>query len=298
MNPLVQIHARAVDGKGAKMRLSTRTTLAVVTLLIAVKLVAWHMTSSLSMLSSLVDSGMDFLSSLLNFLAVGYALMPPDHEHRYGHGKVEYIAGLGQAAFISATALFIAFEAIGRFITPRPLENGMVGIGVMVFSTLVTFALVAYQRHVAKKTASAAVKADAVHYEMDVLSNLAVILAIVLATSFGWHWADPLFALAIAGYILYGAWQVGYAAFHNLMDREFSDEERGRIYEVARGLDGVKGARNLRTRRSGLLAFIQLTVDVDGTLSLKEAHDINDAVEHAVYALHPDAEIHIHTEPL
>ncbi|MBM3618532.1 MAG: cation diffusion facilitator family transporter, partial [Alphaproteobacteria bacterium] len=174
----------------------------------------------------------------------------------------------------------------------------MVGIGVMVFSIAVTLGLVLYQRHVVRVTASAAVKADAVHYEMDVLSNLAVILAIVLATFFGWHWADPLFALVIAGYILYGAWKVGHAAFQNLMDREFSDAERGEIYAAVRAVEGVKAARNLRTRRSGVLAFIQVTVDVDGALSLKDAHDINDAVEEVVYALYPDAEIHIHTEPV
>jgi ferrous-iron efflux pump FieF len=298
VNQLIGIHNRVANGKGALMRRSTRLTLAVVCLLIAVKTIAWQMTSSLSLLSSLVDSGMDFLASLLNFLAISYALLPPDHEHRFGHGKVEYIAGLAQAAFISGTAIFVGLQAIGRFIEPQPLENSDIGLGVMVFSMLATFTLVCYQRKVARETDSTAVMADVTHYAMDMLSNLAVIVAIGLATGFGWYWADPFFALAIAAYILYGAWEVGYKAFQNLMDREFSDEERGRIYEIARGLPGVKGARNLRTRRSGVLAFIQMTIDVEGALSLKEAHDINDQVEQAIEALHPDAQVHIHTEPV
>lgn len=297
MNQLIQIHHRAVNGKGILMRRSTRVTLGVVCLLIAVKIAAWQMTSSLSLLSSLVDSGMDFLASLLNFLAIFYALQPPDHEHRYGHGKIEYIAGLAQAAFISSTAIFVGFEAIGRFIDPKPVEHGAIGIGVMVFSIIVTFALVTYQSKVAKETESSAVSADATHYVMDISSNFAVIVAIGLA-GFGWYWADPLFALGIAVYILFGAWKVGCSAFQNLMDREFSDEERGRIYEIVRGVEGVKSARNLRTRRSGVLAFIQVTVDIDGSMPLKQAHDINDRIEEAIEALYPDAEMYIHTEPV
>lgn len=298
MSQLQQIHARAANEKGEVLRLATGFTLVAVLTLIAVKAAAWWMTDSLSLLSSLADSGMDLLASLLNFLAVRYSLQPPDHEHRFGHGKVEYISGLCQAAFISATAIFIGIGAVQRFFSPVEVQQSGVGIGVMVFSIVVTVGIVSYQRHAVRKTGSTAVKADSVHYLSDVLSNVAVIAALVLVEYTGWAWIDPLFALAIAGYILFGAREVGYAAFQHLMDREFSDEERGAIYEVARAIPGVKHAHNLKTRRSGLIAFIQLTVDIDGGMPLKEAHDINDLVEDAVQALHPDAEVHIHTEPV
>lgn len=298
MSQLQQIHARAVDEKGDVMRLSTGFTLAAVTGLIVVKAIAWWMTDSLSLLSSLADSGMDLLASTLNFLAIRYALQPPDHEHRFGHGKVEYISGLGQAAFISATAIFIAFGAVQRFFSPVEVQQSAVGISVMLLSIVVTLVIVIYQRRAVVHTGSTAVRADSIHYVADLLSNTAVIAALLLVEHTGLLWIDPLFALCIAAYILKGAWEVGHTAFQHLMDREFSDEERGAIYEVARAVPGVKHAHTLKTRRSGLIAFIQLTVDVDGGLSLKEAHDLNDLVEHAVQALHPDAEVHIHTEPV
>lgn len=295
---LLELHASAADEKSLHMRRASLLTLAGVGFLIGIKLVAWLATDSLSLLSSLVDSSMDLLASLTNFFAIRYALVPPDHEHRFGHGKVEYIAGMGQALFISVTAVWIAIEAVGRFFDPVPVERGMVGIGVMLVSIVVTLGMVSYQRRVIARTDSMAVRADYVHYVMDVLANGAVIIAIILSVWLGWIWADPLFALAIAAYILHGAWKVGSASFQNLMDREFGDDERGAIVQAVLAHPQVQGMHALKTRRSGLLSFIQLNIDVDGTLPLVEAHRITEEVEAAVQALHPHAEVLIHTDPV
>lgn len=294
---LRQIHAQAAEEKSQSMRHASMITLSGVALLIVIKLVAWAMTGSLSLLSSLVDSAMDLLASLTNFFAIRYALVPPDHEHRFGHGKVEYIAGMGQALFISATAIFVGIEAVRRFFAPVPVEHGAVGIGVMVVSIVVTLIMVRYQKQAIDRTDSTAVKADYMHYVMDVLAGVAVIVALLLSAFWGWTWADPLFALGVSGYILYGAWDVGFSSFQNLMDREFEDAERQAIAKAVVGVDGVQGVHELKTRRSGLLSFIQLHIDVDGQLPLTAAHDICEAVEQAVQALHPHAEVLVHMDP-
>lgn len=295
---LAALHASAADEKSQMMRRASMITLAGVLFLIAIKAAAWVMTGSLSLLSSLVDSGMDFLASLTNFFAIRYALVPPDHEHRFGHGKVEYIAGMGQALFISLTALAVGVQAVRRFIDPVPVEQGAVGIGVMVASIVVTLGMVRYQRRAVARTGSTAVRADYLHYVMDILANIAVIVALVLSAWLGWTWADPLFALGIAAYILHGAWEVGSTSFQNLMDREFSDAERDAITQAVLAQAGVRGMHELKTRRSGLLSFIQLHIDVDGALLLTEAHAITEEVEAAVQALHPHAEVLIHTDPV
>lgn len=295
---LERIHAQAAEEKSQTMKRASIITLSGVSFLIAIKLAAWLATGSLSLLSSLVDSAMDLLASLTNFFAIRYALVPPDHEHRFGHGKVEYIAGMGQALFIAGSAVVIGVEAVRRFIAPVPVEEGALGIGVMVITILVTLGMVSYQRRAMAATGSMAVRADYVHYVMDVLAGVAVIVALVLSTALGWTWADPLFALGIALYILHGAWEVGSTSFHNLMDREFDDAERMAIGETVLATPGVQGMHELKTRRSGLLCFIQLHIDVDGALSLTEAHAIAEVVEAAVQALHPHAEVMIHIDPV
>jgi ferrous-iron efflux pump FieF len=294
---LRSIHAQAAEEKSQSMRHASMVTLSGVALLIVIKVVAWVMTGSLSLLSSLVDSSMDLLASLTNFFAIRYALVPPDHEHRFGHGKVEYIAGMGQALFISATAVFVAIEAVRRFFSPVAVSHGAIGIGVMVVSILVTLAMVTYQKRAILRTDSTALKADYTHYVMDVLSGAAVIVALVLSYFLGWTWADPLFALLVSGYILYGAWEVGFGSFQNLMDREFEDAERQSIAKAVVAVAGVQGVHELKTRRSGLLSFIQLHIDVDGQLSLSSAHDICEEVERAVRVLYPHAEVLVHMDP-
>lgn len=293
-----RIHAEVSDEKSGHMRRASLVTLSGVTFLIVIKLVAWMLTGSLSLLSSLVDSAMDLLASLTNFFAIRYALVPPDAEHRFGHGKVEYIAGMGQAIFITITALIVAGEAIHRFVAPEPIEQGLAGIAVMVVSIVVTLGMVRVQKQAIAKTDSTAVKADHVHYVMDVLTNIAVIVALLMASYLGWQWADPLFALGIAAYIIKGAWDVAAISFQNLMDREFDNDERAAIECAVLENPQVRGMHELKTRRSGLLSFIQLHIDVDGALPLSKAHVITEEVERAVQQLHPNAEVLIHTDPV
>lgn len=298
MNQLKRIHATAASGKSRLMQRASLVTLSGVSFLIILKLIAWIETDSVSLLSSLVDSVMDILASLINFGAIYYSLQPPDKEHRFGHGKVEYIAGLGQVIFIFATASVVMIEAIRRFFHPVPLTHEWMGMGVMGISLVVTLGMVWFQRYVIRRTGSTTVKADAFHYLTDILANAAVLVSFVLAMGLGWLWADPVIAIGVSLYIFHGAWKLGRQSFDNLMDREFSDEERQRIKDVVTGQAGVKGMHEMKTRHSGILAFIQFHIDVDGKLPLSEAHEITEAVEKSVQELFPHAEVLIHTDPV
>lgn len=280
------------------MRLASRVTLSAVVFLIILKLMAWYMTESVSLLSSLVDSCMDFMASMVNFIAIRYAVQPPDDDHRFGHGKAEYIASMGQASFIAVTAMVVAIEAVLRFKSPVLISHSDVGIGVMAISLMVTVGMVRFQRYVMKKTGSTAVGADAAHYITDILSNAAVILTFIVVGYTGWHWADPVIALFIAAYILHGAWEVAKESFDHLMDKEFNDAEREEIVRVILAQQRVLGVHELKTRRSGLLSFIQCHVDLDARMSLHDAHEIAETIETAVQKLHPHAEVLIHMDPI
>ncbi|TMK33331.1 MAG: cation diffusion facilitator family transporter, partial [Alphaproteobacteria bacterium] len=165
--------------------------------LIAAKLVVWISTDSVALLSSLVDSFVDAAASLVNFFAVRQAIVPADREHRFGHGKAEPLAALGQSAFLIGSAILLMFEAVRRLVSPAPVEGAAAGIAVMVFAIAVTLGLVAYQRHVIRHTGSIAVGADELHYRSDLILNLGVIATLMLGSTLHLPILDPLFGGAV-----------------------------------------------------------------------------------------------------
>jgi ferrous-iron efflux pump FieF len=295
----VGTRASAYGGEGLAglVRLASYASVATALVLVLAKIVAYLMTDSVSLLSTLLDSLLDVAASLLNLVAVRHALTPADHEHRFGHGKAEPLAGLGQAAFISGSAVFLLFEAGQRLVTPHPIENTAVGVAVMVLSIVATIALVIFQRHVISRTGSVAIRADSLHYFGDLLVNGSVIVALLLAAATGWSRIDAVFGILIALYIVHTAWQIARASFDMLMDRELPDDDRRKIREVVAAQPGVLALHDLRTRAAGPNVFIQLHLEMDGRMSLYDAHAVADAVEKAVMQAYPGAEVIIHQDP-
>lgn len=279
------------------MRWATYASVSVASILIVSKLYAWTVTDSVSLLSTLIDSLLDAAASLINLLAVRHALQPADREHRFGHGKAEPLAGLAQSAFITGSAVFLLFEAAERLANPKMITGTEVGYVVMVISIVLTLILVIFQRYVVKQSGSVAISADSLHYQTDLLINASVILSLYLVSQMNWPLADPLFAIAIVAYIIYTAWQIGHDAYQILMDRELPDEDRDKIRKIVLAQPGVLGMHDLRTRSSGTQAFIQLHLELDGEMKLKDAHVIADRVELEVGSAFPNAEVMVHEDP-
>jgi ferrous-iron efflux pump FieF len=276
---------------------ATYASLAVAAVLIAAKLVVWISTDSVALLSSLVDSFVDAAASLVNFFAVRQAIVPADREHRFGHGKAEPLAALGQSAFLIGSAILLMFEAVRRLVSPAPVEGAAAGIAVMVFAIAVTLGLVAYQRHVIRHTGSIAVGADELHYRSDLILNLGVIATLMLGSTLHLPILDPLFGGAVGLWIIYGAVRIARLSLVQLMDREMPDTERARVRAIAEGHPEVTAVHDIRTRIAGPTTFIQLHIEMDGGMNLLRAHEISDAVEAQIQAAFPQAEILIHEDP-
>jgi ferrous-iron efflux pump FieF len=280
------------------MRLASYASVLTAFVLIAAKLIAWYLSDSISILASLIDSSLDLLASLINLLAIRHALQPADKEHRFGHGKAEPLAAVGQSMFIAGSAIMLLFQASGRLVNPQPLTAGIeLGVAVMVFSMLATVGLLLLQRFVIKKTKSSAIRADSLHYQSDLLVNFSVIIALLL-TQFGLVWFDPLMAVFIAVYVLFNAWKILRDAVDLLMDHEITDAERQQITQLVLNHPQVKGMHDLRTRRSGTTVFIQLHLELDAEFTLQHAHDVTEQVGQAVSALFDEAEVIIHQDPI
>ncbi|WP_406227547.1 cation diffusion facilitator family transporter [Pseudomonas siliginis] len=278
------------------LRLATRASVAVACTLIVAKAIAWWLSGSVSMLAGLTDSALDGITSMLNLLAVHYALRPADDDHRYGHGKAESLAGMAQALFIGGSAVLIAFQAYQRLQTPEPLGAPWLSIGVIVFSLLLTAALLMLQHRVIKQTGSNAVRADSLHYRSDLLLNGSILIALVLA-GMGFAQLDAWFGLGIAVYIFWSAIQIARESFSVLMDEELPTDVSQHMLELACSVPGVLGAHDLRTRISGNHWFVQLHLELPGELTLSVAHGISDQAAAAIHKEYPKAEVLVHADP-
>ena len=281
-------------------KLTARAALASVAtaiFLLTLKSIAAWKTGSVAMLGSLADSGLDLLASLVTLYGVRIASMPADHDHRFGHGKAEALAALFQVGLITASSVAIGWRAIGSLTADRPTESAELGIGVSLIAIAATFALLYYQRRVIARTRSVAIQADNVHYQSDLLLNLSVIAALVLDQYLGMTGADPVFGIAIALWLAWGAFRASSHAIDQLMDKEWPEEKRRRFVEVIARQPELKGIHDLRTRRSGAKDFVQFHVWVDPGMTVAEAHDVMDAVEARLEREFPGVEILIHVDP-
>lgn len=275
------------------------TNASVLVALVLIGLKAWALwrTGSVSVLASLVDSFLDSLASIITALAVRYSLVPADDEHRFGHGKAQSLAGLSQAILVAGSALFLFVQAVQRLLQPRAVEELSVGVGVMVVSMLLTGALVAFQRYVVSRTDSVAIKADSAHYLSDLLSNGAVLVALI-GVGFGWVWLDPLLAIAVGVLIVASAIGIANQAVQELLDRELPSDVQEKILRAAESVAGVLDVHDLRTRRAGHIDIIQMHIALDDELPLHQAHAISDEVENRLRQLRPGADILIHQDPI
>lgn len=279
------------------IRLATYASVSVAAFLIGFKLFAWWITGSISLQASLIDSLLDAFASLINVFAVHHALKPADQEHRFGHGKLESLAGLGQSLFIGGSAIWLLHEAWDRLSSPQPIEQPNFGIMVMVIAIVATFALVRYQSYVVKISGSTAIAADRLHYQSDLLINATVIVSLLGSHYFGFQWLDPLFGVLIGLYILWTAWIIVVQAFNILMDRELDDDLRDKILDIALSHPEVKAVEDLRTRSSGLQKFAQMELLIDPTMTLDQAHKVTEEVEQEILKKFPACQILIKSVP-
>ena len=279
------------------LRLATTVSVSVASTLAVLKLAAWLVTGSAAILSSLLDSLVDVAASGILLISVRHALRPPDRSHRYGHGKAEPLGAIAQAAFVGGSALLLIFESAGRFITPAPIVEVPLGIAVMSISLVATVLLVVFQRGVARRTGSTAIEADRLNYVGDTATSLVVLAVLVIGQQPGWLWLDPAAAIGVALWLLLSAARIARRAVDHLMDRELPQEERVRIAAIVRADPEVAGLHDLRTRSAGGTRFIELHVEMDGSLTLWQAHTVCDRLEAALSSAFPDAEVILHQEP-
>lgn len=278
-------------------RSAALASVSVATLLVVLKSYAAWSTGSTAMLGSLADTALDLVASMATLVGVWVAAQPSDDNHRFGHGKAEALAALFQVVLISISALGLAVRGIEQLIAGGRTEAAGEGIGVSLIAIVATLALLAWQARVIRRTGSLAVRTDHLHYRSDLALNLAVIAALALDQYAGLRGADPLFGLAIAMWLGWGAWNASQEAVEQLMDKEWPEEKKALFLEVVARHPELKGVHDLRTRTSGNRDFVQFHVWVEPDMTVLDAHRVMDEIEAKLHIEFPELEILIHPDP-
>lgn len=285
------------EEKNRLLKLATYASVGTASILIIAKLIAWFMTGSMSLLATLLDSTMDMLASLITLFAVRIAIAPADDDHHFGHGKAEHLAVLAQSAFIAGSAIVLMLNTLDRLTGDEViLGNESAGIVVMIFSIIATLVLLSIQRYVINKTNSAAIKSDSLHYQVDLLTNVTVLVALVGA-SIGYKQVDNILALFIGGYMLFSVRNLAWEAIQQLMDQALPEKELQEIERRALSIDGVLGIHDVRTRVSGSIPFIQMHLDLEPNTPLIYAHGLGVQAKRAVLEYLPEADVIVHLDP-
>ncbi|GBU07813.1 ferrous iron and zinc transporter [Bacteroidales bacterium] len=261
------------------------------------KIFAALYTGSLSVLSSMVDSLSDIIGSIVTFFAIKISSLPASENHRYGYGKIEALSALFQSAFIAASACFIIFGGIKRFKDTTSIEQTSMGLVIMMISLIATFAIIYYQKRVYRKTQSQAILADSAHYVVDIATNISIITTLLVVKYFKIFWFDSLVAILISSYLLYTAYKLAADAIRMILDVELSKEIRSQVETSITKLPFVGDIHDLRTRNIGGVYNFEFHLELDGALSLNQAHAYAHQVEDDLKKLYPRSQVIIHQEP-
>lgn len=265
--------------------------------LIMIKLLAGILSGSISIISEAIHSLMDLLAAIVTFFSVKISDTPADDRHPYGHGKFENISGVIEALLIFVAAGWIIYEAILKIIHPREINRIGIGFTVMVISAIVNFFVSRILYRVAKKTDSIALEADALHLKTDVYTSAGVATGLFLIWVTGYHLLDPFIAILVALLILKESFTLFMKAYSPLLDESLSKEEVLEIGTIIRKHCSENVTfHDLRTRKAGNYKYVDFHLNLAENLTVKQAHDICDAIERDIRSTFDHTEVTIHVE--
>ena len=265
---------------------------------ILLKGIAWRLTDSVGLLSDAIESFVNLAGALMALGMLSLAARQADDSYVHGHGKAEYFSSAFEGFLIVVAAVWIVTEAVGRLLSPRPIEAVGLGLAVAALATVVNFATGRILIKVGREHRSIALEADGRHLLTDVWTSIGVIAGLTLVWITGWLWLDPIVALLVAANIVWTGWQLMRRSAAGLMDASLPPSELERIEAVLdtyrqRGLE----FHALRTRQSGTRAFMTLHVLVPGAWTVQQGHDWSELIEADLRRALPGLHVTTHLEP-
>ncbi len=277
---------------------AAKLSIASVSLLIVLKVVASILTGSISIRADAVHSALDLIGSVTTFIGVRISGRPADERHPFGHGKAENISSTVVAGLIFAAGGIIVYTAVKRLIAGVPLELIEIGIYVTAAAIVINVLISRYLSKVARATDSLALEADARHLFSDVLSSCAVLVGLIVVRLTGFNILDPIIALLVALFILKVGYDTLKKSFGGLVDIRLPEAEEVEIKTcIIEHYSEVVSFHELRTRKAGSQRYIDLHLVMPKNASVEEAHRMCDHLEQDIEDRLHHTSITIHVEP-
>jgi cation diffusion facilitator family transporter len=268
------------------------------------KIVVGITTGSLGILAEAAHSGLDLMAAVMTFLAVRISGKPADHDHLYGHGKVENLSALFETLLLLVTCFWILYEAIHRLLYhAADLTVTVWSFAVMIISIVVDVSRSRMLYRTAKKYDSQALEADALHFSTDIWSSAVVIVGLLCVkiselvprVAFLRN-ADSVAAIMVGLIVVYVSVKLGIRTIQALLDVAPAGVE-DKIISAVECLPGVTDCHHVRIRYSGPQLFVDIHILVDGDQTLKEAHTLTEEIENVIQQFLPNADVTVHPEP-
>lgn len=261
------------------------------------KLIAAIFTGSLGILSEAVHSLIDVGATIITYFAVRLADVPPDDTHHFGHEKVESVAALVATGLLFLTTGWVAWEAVSRLISGETDVNvTWWAIAIIAGTILIDLNRSRRLMAVARKTSSAALEADALHFSSDMWSSLVVLMGLGAVWA-GIAWADAAAALIVSVFIARAGYQLGKRTLATLLDAA-PEGVAETIADLAREAEGVMSLTRCRVRPAGATMFIDVDIAVRRTLPLDEVAEIKKRFEEAIRDCFPNGDISVTANPI
>ncbi len=266
--------------------------------LIVIKVIFGFLTNSISILASAADSFLDVMASSVNFYSIRKSEKPADHDHRFGHGKAEGLAGLFQTFIIWSSAVYLIYLSVLRLLDGEHLVSVGWGIAVIALSMVVSFFLTRHIKRVAEETGSLILSADSLHYKFDLYTNGGILAGLLVIKITGLNIIDPVISILVAALIIWSTKDILIEAIDILMDKELPPDTVRKIEDVIMGFNpDVKSYHKLKTRNAGSVKFVEFHVVMDHTLTFIESHEIAEKIVRAIKERIGNSEVTVHVDP-
>ncbi len=269
------------------------------TILSILKWLTGYFGNSYALIADAIESTTDIFSSILVLFGIKYSNIPADKNHPYGHGRIEPLITFLVVVFLVTSASIIAHDSIQNIGTPHELPKPYT---LLVLGAIIIWKEISYRfvMQKSKETKSSSLKADAWHHRSDAITSLAAFVGISIALFLGkgYESADDWAALLASGFIFYNSYLIFRPALGEIMDEHQHHELLDSIKILSKNVEGVIDIEKCYARKIGMKFYIDLHLTVDGTISVKEGHDISHALKDYLKNEMPEiADILIHIEP-
>ncbi|MCE1179535.1 MAG: cation diffusion facilitator family transporter [Micrococcales bacterium] len=288
-----------IDKPTRDLRKYAWLSIAAAILTIGLKAGAWAVTGSVGLLSDAAESIVNLVAAVAALIALTVAARPADDGHHFGHTKAEYFSAAIEGLMIFVAAVVIIWQAVDRFLNPRPIENVGIGLGISIVASIINGAVALVLLRAGRQHRSITLEADGKHLMTDVWTSVGVVVGVLLVAVTGIERLDPIVAAAVGINIIVAGVQLIRASGRGLMDGAMDAEENAQIAAVLERFESPEVRfHGLRTRVAGHQGFAEVHMLVPGGWTVQRSHDVAEEVEAALRETLPDLHLVTHVEPL